>query len=115
MNVRINPEVRVDHRSVFVARVKFMFGDADSYSLKEIPCTEAELITLKKLYDTGKWNSEYGYTRDPLYKELEKTFEEDDMHEYFPVDHDAWGYAQFNDFDATWYDENGLPHSVEFS
>lgn len=115
MNVIISPDVRVDHRSTFVARVKFMFGDADSYSLKEIPCSEDEVITLKKLYDDGKWSRDYGYTRDPMYKKLAETFDEDDMHEYFPVDHDAWGYATFDEIEVIWYDENGLPHNVEFS
>lgn len=110
----INPEVRIDHRSVFIARVTFMFGDADSYSKKEIPCSEAEIIILKNLYDHGKWDRDWGYSRDPLYKALAETFDEDDMHEFFPVDHDAWGYAHFNDIDVIWYDENGQAHAVEF-
>ncbi len=114
-SLTINPDVLVQYRSTFIARLNFMFGDADSYSLKEIPCSEAEILTLKNLYEHGKWESDYGYCRDPLYKELAKTFCEDDMCEYFPVDHDAWGYAQFDNLDVIWYDEHGLPHNVEFS
>lgn len=110
----INPDVLVEHRSTFVARLNFMFGDADSYSLKEIPCSEAEVILIKNLYEHGKWDRDWGYSRDPLYKELAETFDEDDMCDYFPCDHDAWGYAKFNALEVVWYDEHGLPHAVEF-
>ena len=49
-----------------------------------------------------------------MYKELAETFDEDDMCDYFPCDHDAWGYAKFNALEVVWYDEHGLPHAVEF-
>lgn len=113
-NLSINPEVRVEHRSIFIASLNFMFGDADSYSLKEIPCSEAAVILVKNLYDHGKWDRDWGYSRDPLYKELAEIFIEEDMCEFFPVDHDAGGYAKFNSLDIVWYDEQGLPHNVEF-
>lgn len=110
----INPEVRVTHRNTFVVEYEFMFGDGDNYATRSLPLNEAEVILAKNLFDHGKWDRNYGYSRDPLYKKLGETLIEDDMLELFTEDPDGWGYGRFYRFNTTWYDEQGLPHNVDF-
>lgn len=110
----INPEVMVTHRNTFVVEYEFMFGDGDSYTTRSMPLDEAQVIIAKNLFDHGKWDREHGYGRDPLYKELSETLIEEDMYELFAMDPDGWGHGKLYRFEALWYDENGLPHGVEF-
>ena len=110
----VNPEVKVGFINTFVVSIKYMFGDADNYSVKTYPLSEAETILVKNLYDHGKWTKDHGYTRHELYGELAQTMDEDDMCDFFPADHDAWGYGKFDDIEFTYYDDKGLPHAVDF-
>jgi len=115
----VNPFVmQSEHREVYVIECMFMLGDADSYPTGRITLeTEEQVIALKNMFDGAKWTKDHGYTRDPLYQVFVDTLgerDEDDLYDFFQNDHDAWGYGRFKDLLVLWYDDQGLPHSVDF-
>lgn len=110
----VNPDVlKSSHRNTFVISYEFMYGDADSYARRSLPVDETIVIAAKNLYDHGKWIEDLGYTSDPLYHDLAELLIEEDMDELFPCDMNG-NDGKFHDFNATWYDEDGQPHAVEF-
>lgn len=110
----INPEVLIPpYRNTFVATIEFMFGDADSYTTRSVELNEDQAISLKNLFDHGKFNR--GYHGDPLYRDFRDSIgDEDLLCDIFPNDPDGWGPAKFEALSVVWYDENGYPHAVEF-
>lgn len=117
----IRPEVFVsDYRNCFVATIKFMLGDADSYPTGEIELqNDQQVIALRNMYESAKFHGrEDGYRPDPLYKAfadlLEYGDEDDALYDLFQDDQDAWGAGRFEEFSVLWYDEQGNPHAVDF-
>jgi hypothetical protein len=112
----VNPEVMQSaHREVFVVECRFMLGDADSYPTGTIVLeTQEQVIALKNMFDHAKWTRDYGYQRDPLYRTFVDMLECEEDEEFFQNDHDAWGYGKFSELLVLWYDDQGLPHSVDF-
>lgn len=112
----VNPEVmQSPHREVFVIECKFMLGDADSYPTGTITLEkEEQVIALKNMFDHAKWDRDYGYGRDPLYRTFIDMLECEEDEEFFQNDHDAWGYGKFYQLQILWFDAQGLPHAVDF-
>lgn len=126
----VNPEPYIPpYRSVFVVEVEYMLGDADAYETKKIEMNEASVIAFKNLFDHGTRGKD-DYQSDLLYRTYAKTFAEsctgeeapeEDVEDYsdwvcehFAQDPDGWGGGSFHSLSVLWYDENGLPHEVEF-
>lgn len=99
----------------YVARVKYMLGDADSYETIEEAMTEEQLVAFKNLLDNTKCDRDRGYSHGDFWKALVEAYGHDDLGDLFACDPDGWGHGSVYEFLALWYNKDGVPHNVEFS
>ncbi len=102
-------------RETYVAKVKYMMGDADGYETIEEVMTAEQLVAFKNLLDNTQYNRDRGYRHGEFWEALVKAFGHDDLGELFANDPDGWGHGQLSSFSALWYNKDGVPHNVEFS
>lgn len=102
-------------RETYVAKVRYMMGDADGYETIEEPLSEKQLVAFKNLLENTKCDRDRGYQHGDFWKALVDAYGHDDLGDLFACDPDGWGHGRVYEFSALWYNKDGVPHNVEFS